>query len=295
MSTEGITLMGLALSQAARKGNAEQVRLLLAHHARTGEQFNGKLPWEHAIRLGRVEVARILEAAGAPVTQLNEVGEFVAHCMAGDERAARAMLQRSPDLVSRAPKDIVHRAVFAKNAAAVKLAIDLGFDPNFQEDNAAIHQAGQLAEREDILRILLDGGASLTLRDPWYDSTGIGWADFFHHTEHRDKLLNEPNIDLLDALDYDRLDRVPDILLRDPASLERPFAECISRPPKPDDYQTPLVRMVARGKPDAVRILLNRGANAAAFHPDGRSLVQLARDQGFPEIAKLLASRSTST
>lgn len=291
MGSDGITLMGRALAQAARKGNADQVRLLLAQHARTDEKFDGKLPWEHAIRLGRVEIARILEAAGAPVTQLDEVGQFVAHCMAGDESSARAMLQRTPDLVNRAPKNLVHRAVFTRNAAAVKLSIDLGFDPNYQEDNAAIHQAGQLSEREDILRILLAGGASLTLRDSWYDSTAIGWADFFHYTDLRDKLLNEPGIDLLDALDYNRPDRVPDILARDPEALERPFAKCISREPKPDDNQTPLVRAIVRNNPTAVRALLDHGANINVRHPDGRPVIQLARDLGFADIAALLESR----
>jgi len=103
-----------------------------------------------------------------------------------------------------------------------------------------------------------------------------------------DLVRAEPGISLFDALDYDRLDRVPDILARDPASLERPFAECISRAPKPEDYQTPLVRMVARGDTAAVRLLLAHGANAAIRHPDGRSVVEVARDQGNEEIAQML-------
>jgi hypothetical protein len=57
------------------------------------------------------------------------------------------------------------------------------------------------------------------------------------------------------------LDRVPDILARDPASLNRPFAECLTRDPKPEDWQTPLQRMKARGKIEAVQVLLDRGAH----------------------------------
>jgi hypothetical protein len=292
MGPGGITLMGRALSQAARRGDMESVHLLLAHHARTDEKFNGKLPWEHALRLGRLEVARVLEEAGAPTAEMDEVGRFISLCMAGDERGARAMLEQAPDLRTRAPKDLVHRAVWTKRKEAVKLALDLGFDPNAVEDNAAIHHAGVLAESDEILRILLDHGASLKLRDPWYDSTGSGWADFFNYTDLRDRLLNEPEICLFDALDYGRLDRVPDILARDPEVLERPFAQCLSREPKPEDWQTPLVRMVVRGKKDAVRVLLEHGADVTARHPDGRSLLQVARDQGFEEIAGLLKARA---
>jgi ankyrin repeat protein len=205
--------------------------------------------------------------------------------MAGDERGARAMLRSDSSLKDRAPKDMVQRAVSTQRAEAVKLALDVGFDPNYQEDNAAIMQTGA---SDEIVRILLDGGASLTLRDPWYDSTGAGWADFFDRPERRDMLLNQPGICLFDALDYDRLDRVPEILARDPAALERPFAQGLSREPQPGDWTTPLVRMVARGKTEAVRVLISHGANAAARHPDGRSLLEIARDQGFEEIARLL-------
>lgn len=288
MGRDGISLMGRALSEAARRGRVDQVQMLLDHHARTGEKFQGKLPWEHAMRLGRLEVVRLLEEAGAPVAELDEVGRFVSLAMAGDERGARAMLERAPDLRDRAPKDMVHRAVFTRRKEAVAVVLELGFDPNYQEDNPAITHAAVLAEDEEILRILLAHGASLTLRDPWYDSTAIGWASFGDYSELRDRLLREPGISLFDALDHDRLDLVPEILARDPAALERPFAECLSRTPKPEDWQTPLVRMAIRGKAEAVRVLLEHGANAGARHPDGRSLVEVARDQGLEEIASLL-------
>ncbi len=283
-----ITLLGRELSRAARNGQARSVKLLLENGAKTGERFNGKTPWEHAMSRGHLEIARMLEEAGAPVTQLNEVERFVSFCLAGDENGARAMLERIPDIVERAPYNMVQRAVGTERKEAVSLALDLGFDPNAVEDNAAIHQAGTLARNEEILRILLARGASLKLRDPWYDSTGIGWADFFDYRELRDKLLEERDICLFDALDFERFDHIPDILARDPAALERPFAKCLTREPKPDDWQTPLVRMVDRGNITAVRSLLEHGADTTVHHPDGRTLLQLARDKGFDEIAALL-------
>jgi ankyrin repeat protein len=185
---------------------------------------------------------------------------------------------------------MVHRAVFTKRKEAVKLVLDLGFDPNYQEDNPALTHAGVLAENDEILRLLLAYGASLTLRDPWYDSTAVGWADFYDYAELRDRLLDEPGICLFDALDYGRLDRVPEILARDPAALERPFAERVSRAPGPQDRQTPLLRMVVRGKTEAVRALLGHGADPSARHPDGHSLLEIARDRGFDEIATLLGN-----
>jgi hypothetical protein len=79
-------------------------------------------------------------------------------------------------------------------------------------------------------------------------------------------------------------------MARDPAALERPFAERVSRAPKPQDWQTPLVRMVVRGKTEAVRTLLDHGADPSIRHPDGHSLLEIARDRGFDEIASLLGN-----
>ena len=107
-------------------------------------------------------------------------------------------------------------------------------------------------------------------------------------------LLSEGPICLFDALDYDRVDRIPDVLARDPEALNRPFAKCLSREPRAEDWQTPLVRMVDRGKTGAVRVLLEHGAGVGDRHPDGRSLVQLARDKGFAEIVGLLEAHGAA-
>jgi ankyrin repeat protein len=255
-------LLGGALCAAARRGDISLVELLLKSAAPLEERFDGKNPWEHAMSRGHLEVARILVNAGARVAAQTDEEQFVSLCFAGDEQGARTLLARAPDLIERVPKDMVHQAVGTRRMEAVRLTLELGFDPNAIDDNAAIHMAGELAQDEKILRLLLQRGASLTLRDPWYDSTGIGWADFFDYRELRDRLLNESAICLFDALDFDRLDRVPDILARDPAALERPFAECLTRAPKADDWQTPLERMTSRGKAEAVRVLLQHGARA---------------------------------
>jgi len=83
-------------------------------------------------------------------------------------------------------------------------------------------------------------------------------------------------------------------LAGDSEALERPFANCLSREPKPEDWQTPLVRMVDRGKTEAVRVLLEQGADSLARHPDGRSLLRLARDKKFDALGNLLERRMDS-
>jgi ankyrin repeat protein len=285
------TLMGRALNMAAMRGATERVRLLLEHGARTEEVFEGRTPWEHAMARGNLEIARMLEDAGASQSPMTDAQRFVALCLTGDQEA-RAMLESDPGLRAQAPANFVQQAVATRRRGALRLVLDLGFDPNAVEDNSAIHMAGDFAADYELLRILLAAGGSLHLRDPWYDGTGIGWADFMGCIDLRDHMLGEDNIDLFDALDYGRLDRVGEIVAQDPAALERTFAECLTREPKPEDGQTPLVRMVERGRTDAVRVLLEHGASVRARHPDGRSLIELARDGKQAEIEALLLAHT---
>ena len=287
-----ITLLGRALNRAAYVGDMDSVKLLLAHGARTDEPLDGRTPWQQAMQNGHVEIARVLEQAGAAAATMSDVERFTTACLAGEEQTARAMLVNDPDLRSRAPQDIVRRAVGTGRKESLNLVLDLGFDPNWQDDNAAIHSVKP--GDEELLRILMARGASAALRDPWYDGTAVEWANFADYQNLRDWLLDEAPLCLLDALEYDRLDRVADVLKRDPDSIERPFAQELTREPKPEDWHTPLTRMVDRGKAEAVRVLLHHGANASARHPDGRTLLEVARDKGFTEIAALLDAKSVS-
>lgn len=259
----GITMLGRALSLAILTGDADSVKLLLAHQARTDEKFHGKTPWQHSMARGHREIAQWLAAAGAPVAELNDVERFVSLCVAGDERGARAMLAQAAGLIARAPKELVLRATEGGRTQAVELVLDLGFDPNFMDEVAALHNAAG-AGNEEMVRLLLKRGASPALREPFYDATAVGWADFFDQRRARDIMLDEGAICLFDALDFGRLDRVPDILARDPAALDRPFAECLSRQPNAEDWQTPLARMLDRGRTDAVRVLRELGARGTA-------------------------------
>lgn len=276
---KNITLLGREISRAAHTGHADRVKLLLAHGAKTDERFEDRTPWQHATESGNIGIAQMLEKAGAPTSELSEVETFTALCLAGDESGVRAMLEHSPDLRERAPKSMVLMATGTGRLDAVRLVLDLGFDPNYVDEVAALHNA---TDKPEILRLLVERGGSLTVRDPFYDGTPIGWADFFDRPEMRDQLLSEGAICLFDALDYDRLDRVPDVLARDPAVLNRPFAKCLTREPKPQDWQTPLARMVDRGKTAAVQLLLEHGAAVTPGYLD------IARDKGFDEIADLL-------
>jgi len=66
--------------------------------------------------------------------------------------------------------------------------------------------------------------------------------------------------------------------------LLRAYLSC---KPRPEDRQAPLIRTVDRGKTQAVRVLIEHGAELTA-HANGRSLPEVVRDKGFAETAGLL-------
>lgn len=107
----------------------------------------------------------------------------------------------------------------------------------------------------------------------------------------RDLILEGP-IDMFDALNFDLTDRIPDILRRDPQALNRPFREYAACQPRhgqwwPDEWWTPLVYAVVRNKVEAVRLLLDRGAERT-LAPDGRTLRDIADEKGRERVAEVL-------
>jgi ankyrin repeat protein len=144
---------------------------------------------------------------------------------------------------------------------------------------------------------LLKHGANPSVREDRYCSTPAGWANYFGRTAVRDLILAGP-IDIFDALDFDLTDRIPDILRRDPGALNRPFGEYARCQPRhgqwwPEPWSTPLVRAVVKNNADAARLLLEHGA-ASTVAPDGRSLQDIASEEGREQVAEVLRTHSSS-
>jgi ankyrin repeat protein len=158
----------------------------------------------------------------------------------------------------------------------------------------ALH-AAVAARNAEAVRVLLRHGADPTAREEKYWGTPAGWADYFGRTELRDVILEGP-IDIFDAVLF-RSDRIDEILMRDPLALERPFGEYVTGDPqsKPwlDPKWTPLAYAIAHGKLDAVRILLDRGADLGARDSAGRTPTDLAKAAG-PEMLSLIEQHRAS-
>jgi ankyrin repeat protein len=165
---KGWTLLNVAI----RRGrSAAVVEALIAAGAEVnGVGNDGVPPLALARRLGRVEVARVLERHGARA-QMSGKDAFLAACMAGDRRRARALLKKSPELMESLEAEdrkLVAYAAAAGNAGAVALMADLGFDLEAKGEwgASALHHAAWHGH-EEVVELLLKRGARTGALNQW--------------------------------------------------------------------------------------------------------------------------------
>jgi ankyrin repeat protein len=156
---------------------------------------------------------------------------------------------------------------------------------------AAFHGNAQAA------RVLLRHGANPADREDKYWGTPAGWANYAGHREVRDLILEGP-IDIFDAINFDRNDRIAEILGRDPLALERKLGEYVNGDSKPrpwmDPAWTPVAFAAANGKLDAARLLIDRGADLSVRDSAGHTLAELASSHGHDEMAAVLREHGTT-
>ncbi|MDB4917439.1 MAG: hypothetical protein JWM95_5083 [Gemmatimonadetes bacterium] len=135
--------------------------------------------------------------------------------------------------------------------------------------------------------LLLERGANVRARDSRYCGTPAGWADYRGNIPLRD-VINTGTIDLFEVVNFGLLHRVADIVSATPNEINRRFREFTNGSTNDwiDPSFTPLMHAVKQGKADAVRVLLEHGADAALRDSSGRSALDIAA--GNPHIARLL-------
>jgi hypothetical protein len=115
--------------------------------------------------------------------------------------------------------------------------------------------------------------------------TPVAFANRAGHFDVRDYLL-EQDVDIFDAIRFERPDLVARVLKEDHGAVERSLGDYGGEPKRANE--TPLVAAVIRGDVEAVQLLLAAGANRDACDHRGRSLIQIAASEDLPEIAALL-------
>ncbi|MCY3623693.1 MAG: ankyrin repeat domain-containing protein [Gammaproteobacteria bacterium] len=283
------------LNWAIQKHHVERARLLIDHGADvTGRTQNGKTLYEAAVRAGHPDLARYLAERGAEAAELDVSARLIGACQAGDSDTARQLVKDNPGLIERvqqAEADLVVDAAGTNRLEAVRLMADLGFDLGRVGDVATLHQAAFQGHR-DMVELLLEKGASLGARDNYHAATPLQWAVTAGSSEVADYLKSLP-IGVFDAVVAGDIDRLGSLLDDDSSLLDSTIgAERGGDAVHEADWQTPLAFAVLRKQVAAVRLLLDRGARVDIVDGDGRSLVDIARDDSTPEIVELLSRAS---
>jgi ankyrin repeat protein len=186
----------------------------------------GLTPLDQAALDGHSDIAQLLIERGA---QIRMPAAVALDRPADIER----LLREDPDCLKPGQRfgTLIVRAAAASTGRVVERLIQLGADINAADSDTTsvdstrgytpLHAAAWAAN-EDAVRVLLAHGADVNAREDKYDSAPAGWAQYAGHHHIRDLILRGP-IDVIQAIEFDLVDRIPQILQSDPDALDRPF------------------------------------------------------------------------
>lgn len=250
---------------------------------------------DQAALIGETEIAQILLDRGAKV-------RLPAAICLERPRDIDRLLRRDPDALKPGGRwgNFILRASERAPGTVIETLIQGGASVNVRDDPKTsvdstfgytpLHAAafnGNLSAAA----VLLKHGANVQVREEKYHGTPAGWANYAGHTDVRDLILRE-QVDIMEAIEYELTHRAQIILLEDPQALNRPFQAYPLYPLYADGWHTPLAFAVMRDKPQMVRFLLDRGADAEICTPEGRTLYEIAKEKDHEAVAEMLNAQA---
>ncbi|MBL0171959.1 MAG: ankyrin repeat domain-containing protein [Gemmatimonadaceae bacterium] len=170
------------LHRVASFGREVAVARMLVEHGAVVDlpRGDGKSAYALAMRTGNMGVATYLAECGANTAALTPVDRFLAACIGADEHAARAILATHPALMSELTaedRQTLALAVERDREASVRLMFALGWVPSDEGEwgGTPLHWAAWHG-RVNMVRVLLECGAPVNVRDRTYGSSPIAWA-----------------------------------------------------------------------------------------------------------------------
>jgi ankyrin repeat protein len=241
------------------------------------EDAVGLTPLDQAALIGENEMAQLLIDGGAAMTlpaaialeRSDQVEQLIRAnpdtlAPTDNRRWARLVVHAS----AKAPRLVMERLLWTGMRHRGGLTIvNMEDDAETAIDQAAgytpLHSAAFNGNNEAVA-VLLKHGANPRARDGKYCGTPARWARYAGHSATADLIL-EADVDLFDAIDFDRADRISQILDRDPGAIDRPFKAYASCGVKAEQWWpapdcTPLEWATSQQKSNAIRVLTERGA-----------------------------------
>jgi ankyrin repeat protein len=157
------------------------IEWLLNHGADPNLKRNdGLTPFVLAVRSGNSDAVDAMLAHGADIDSTTPVDELIGACRNRDEQAAAEILGRAPDTLKRMgrhPHELLVNAAAADRIADIQFMAQLGFDLGSLGENGAtaLHLASWRGQVE-IVRLLLELGAPVNVRDAAFGTSPLAWA-----------------------------------------------------------------------------------------------------------------------
>lgn len=138
---------------------------------------DSRSPLDVAGQFGHDETVRAMMEFASPLQRL------LLACRSGDERGARALVRDHPGIIASMTEDD-HRAIadaaWNRNAAAVALMLELGFDPRTpgHDSGTSLHCAAWAGTPDTVSALLKhrDARALVDIRDAHYGATPLDWC-----------------------------------------------------------------------------------------------------------------------
>ncbi|NLS15751.1 hypothetical protein HGP16_04150 [Rhizobium sp. P40RR-XXII] len=299
------TVFDYQLAWALEHRMGERVRLLVEHGADVVKPVNGRTPYEWA-RLGNdKDLTLYLVQQGAVAVRLKREDWVYIQIQQGarNEAVDPAIVVEHikriaseldiPEAMRLAHPAMLHEAAGENDLRAVRLMLALDFDVNAMTSRTPLHEAA-LHGHIDMAKLLIEHGADTAIRDPHFYAPPIGWAEYNDMTDMVEFLKTYPS-DIFAAATFGLTDQLADLLDGHPEQLNLRFGAFRPRgQPSDRDWMTPLGFAIFNGRADAVRLLLERGADRAVKDASGQSYRDLAAETGDDAIISLLRQREIS-
>ena len=186
--TQSVELMrreNPALRLAAREGNVEKMRCLLAEGADlNARDLAGDCALAEALDFEQWEAVDMLVEAGARLTLCEMIGR-------GDINDVKALLEYGADVNQQTPHfktTPLLRAIDEQDAEIVKLLLSAGADVNLASLSGSPITAAAWRASGNIVQMLIDAGADVNAFD-YHGYTALGEAIKFRESQHVSRLI----------------------------------------------------------------------------------------------------------
>jgi ankyrin repeat protein len=274
-------ILSYQLRYAVGANYFDRVKLLVENGAdvnRTSQYPAGaRAPYAEAVYHGNQEIADYLVAKGAKRIALSTKDAFAAACNRADADRARELVASDPSLLDDAGELLISAADEGR-ANSLRLLVALGVDVNGEAGRASPLFSAARAGQLDTVKLLVELGADVDARDPDYDATPLGAANYKDQRNVVEYLLQFARI--WDAVTFGGLDRVRTLLRENP--------ECVNV--RDDEACTPLhyPNSDTRHGAQIIELLIAHGADIKARDNAGRTPVEKMLQNGRRDLAEIL-------